>query len=78
MDVDGVVVGVGWLQADAISFAVQSFERSFAGVQQGDDDLAVAGGVAILADDVVPVANVVVDHAVARDAQDEGVTIGWV
>src|SRR5688572_13219260 len=62
---------VGRLEADLVAaFLVEALERGLAAVEQGHDLLAVARALAALDDDVVAVAEVVVDHAVAADAQD--------
>ena len=55
--VDRFVLGVGRLQTDAVLLAVELFEGGFVVFEQGDDGLAVAGGVSFFADDVVAVAD---------------------
>src|SRR5689334_15972700 len=62
--------GVCGLKTDLVAgLFVKALERRFAGVEQGDDLLAVACGLAALDYDVVAVAEVVFDHALAADAQ---------
>ena len=68
-----VVFIVGGLKADLAIFAVEFFEGRLAIFQQCDDGFAVAGGVAFLADDVIAIADVVIDHAIAGHLQDEGI-----
>ncbi len=74
VDDDGLVFVVGRLEAElAILFFVELFEGRFAGVEQGDDGLAVVGGVGFADDDHVAGADLFVDHGVAADFQDVGV-----
>src|SRR5688572_19569352 len=77
LDDAGLHRAVGGLEADAVAaFLVESLEGRFAAVQQGDDLLAVAGGLAALDDDVVAIAEVILDHALAADAQDVDAVLG--
>lgn len=73
--VDWLVVVVCGLQADSIGFFVESFERCAVIIHPCDNELAVAGGFGVSADNVVAVADVVVDHTVACDLQGEYVVI---
>src|SRR5215218_8086001 len=68
---------VGGLEADlAAGLLVEALEGGFAVVDEGDDLLAVAGVLAPLDHDVVAVAEVVVDHALAADAEDVDAGLG--
>src|SRR5439155_9486524 len=68
--VAGLHFFVGGLEADFAAFLVIAFEGGFAGFgEQGDDLLAIAGGFAAFDDDVVAVAEVIVDHGFAAYAQ---------
>ncbi len=67
---------IGGLEADVGAFFVEALEGGFAGVEEGDDLLAVAGGFAALDDDVVAVAEVVFDHGLAADAEDVDALLG--
>ena len=66
---------VGGLEADTFRFAVNAFQRSFAGIQECDDNVAVPGGVATLAYNVIAVADIVLYHAVAADGQHERIAV---
>src|SRR5687767_4907256 len=71
LDDAGVHRGVGRLEADfSAGLLVEALEGRFLAVEQRDDLLAVAGRLAAFDDDVVAVAQVVVDHALPADAQD--------
>lgn len=71
---DGFVLVVGGLETDfAVLFLVELLECRFASVQEGDDGLAVVGGVGFANDDHVAGADLFVDHGVATDFQDVGV-----
>src|SRR3954471_11349189 len=61
---------VGGLEADLAAFLEVALEGGLAGVEEGDDLLAVLGGVAAFDDDVVAVAEVVFDHRLPADAQN--------
>src|SRR3954470_5330097 len=58
------------LEADLAAFLVEALEGGLAGVEEGDDLLAVAGALAAFDDDEVAVAEVILDHAVAAHLQD--------
>ena len=76
-DDDGVVVVVGGDEVDgAVGLRLVVFECGFVVVDEGNDDIAAAGGVALFADDVVAVGDVAVDHGVAPDLEYELVAGG--
>src|SRR5262249_24216826 len=65
---------VGRLQPNhPIRLAIELFDGRIAAADQRDDGLAVVGAVAALDDDVVAVANAVLDHRIALDPQAERV-----
>ena len=66
---------VGRLQADVPLLAIELLQRDVRSVQQRDDHLAVVRRAPILDDDVVAVANLLVDHRVPLDAEDVGVAL---
>ena len=74
-DDDRLHRGVRRLQADVPLLAIELLQRDVGAVEQRDDHLAVVGGPAILDDDVVAVADLLVDHRVALDAQHVGVAL---
>ncbi len=69
--VDGGHLGVGGLEADHVAFAVEALEGGVGTVDQGDDDLALAGGAGALDEDVVAGDDVLVAHGVAADLKGE-------
>src|SRR5688572_29369253 len=60
------------LQSPAFAVAVETLECRLA-VHEGDHDLAVAGRVAGFDDDEVAVGDVVLDHRLTADAEEEAV-----
>ena len=60
---------IGRLKADAAAFLVEALKGGVAFFQQGDDDIAIAGGFAALDDDIVAIGNVIFDHGIALHAQ---------
>src|SRR5579862_4864617 len=64
---------VGRLQADAAVLAIELLERHVGAADERNHHLAVVGGLAVFDDDEVAVADLLVDHRVALDAQDVGV-----
>ena len=63
---------VGGLQANAAVVAVELLQRDVRAADERDHHLAVVGRLAILDDDEVAVADLLVDHRVALDAQHVG------
>src|SRR5258706_8326461 len=66
---------VGRLEAHAAVLAVELFQRDIEPAKQRDHHLAIVGGLAILDDDEVAVADLLVDHRVALDAKHVGVAL---
>ncbi len=73
--VDGCHLGVGGLEADHRAFAVEAFEGGLGAVDEGDDDLALAGGAGSFDEDVVSGDDVFVAHGVAADLEGEDVAV---
>src|SRR5436190_17353746 len=67
----GLVVGVGGFQRDRGALLAQALEGGLLLLDHGDDDVAVLGRVAALADDDVALVDAGVDHRVALDLQRE-------
>src|SRR4051812_25645089 len=67
---------VGGLEADLAAFAVEALERGLAGVEEGNDLLAVAGVFAAFDDDEIAVAEVVFDHRFAAHAEHVDALVG--
>jgi hypothetical protein len=67
--------GVGGLQADHAAFAVEALEGGVGAVDEGDDDLAFAGGAGTLDQDVVAGDDVFVAHGVAAHLEGEDLAI---
>ena len=67
----GIVFG---LQTDTAFFFVvkEAFDRCFASVYKGYNDLAFVGGVLLLYDDIIVVSYADVDHAGAPNTEHEG------
>src|SRR3954468_2749209 len=76
IDEDRLHRGVGRLQADLVAgVAVELLERDVRAADQRDHHLAVVGALAILDHDEVAVADLLVDHRIAADAEDVGVAL---
>src|SRR5262249_13157798 len=76
IDKDRLHGGVGRLQADlAAGVAIELLQRHVGPAHQRDHHLPVVGRLAVLHDDEVAVADLLVDHRVAADAQHVGVTL---
>src|SRR5262245_22026816 len=60
------------LKADRRPFAIDALERGVAAVDERKDRLAVARERAFFDDDVIPLADLLVDHRIALDLEDEG------
>ena len=73
--VDGGHLGVGGLEADHAAFAVEALEGGVGAVDEGDDDLAFAGGAGALDQDVVAGDDVLVAHGVAADLEGEDLAV---
>ena len=73
--VDGGHLGVGRLQADHAAFAVEALEGGVGAVDEGDDDLAFAGGAGALNQDVVSGDDVLVAHGVAAHFKGEDLAV---
>ena len=69
--VDGGHLGVGGLEADHGAFAVEALQGCVGPVDEGDDDLTLAGGAGALDEDVITVDDVLVAHGVAADLKGE-------
>src|SRR5688500_9791755 len=67
--------GVSGLEADSALFAIELLERDVRAADHRDDHFAVVGGLAVLDDDEVAVADLLVDHRIALDAQHVGVAL---
>src|SRR5436190_19989514 len=59
------------LQPDTVLLFVEALQRCDVVLENRDDDVAVACGVLLLHDDEVAVVDVVVDHRLAPDAENE-------
>ena len=73
--IDGGHLGVGGLQADHAAFAVEALEGGVGAVDEGDDDLAFAGGAGALDQDVVAGDDVLVAHGVAAHLEGEDLAV---
>ena len=73
--VDGGHFGVGGLQADHAAFAVETFEGGVGAVDEGNDDLAFAGGAGPLHQDVIAGDDVLVTHGVAAYLKGEDLAV---
>ena len=71
----GCIAGFAGCRRMCALLAIELLQRDVGAVEQRDHHLAVVGGAAILDDDVVAVADLLVDHRVALDAQDVGVAL---
>ncbi len=56
---------IGGLQSDRLSFAAEAFQCRFLIIDQGNDDVAIGGGVGLLDDDRVAIENAGLDHRIA-------------
>jgi hypothetical protein len=72
---DGSHLGVGGLETDHISLAVEALEGGIRAVDQSDDDLAFAGGAGTLDEDVVAGDDVFVAHGVAANLEGEDLAV---
>src|SRR6185503_7961822 len=75
LDEDWLHGRIGRLQTHAAVLAKQLLERDVRAVHERDDHLAVVGGPPILDDYVIAVADLLVDHRVALDAQHVAVAL---
>src|SRR5882757_861527 len=73
--VDGGHFGVGGLETDHAALAVEALEGGVGAVDEGDDDLAFAGGAGALDQDIVTGDDVLVTHGVAADLEGEDLTV---
>src|SRR3990172_2541028 len=71
--VDRLHLAVGGLEADPVALLVEALERGGAVLEERDDDVTIARRGLLLDHDVVAVVDVVLDHRLPADAQDEGV-----
>lgn len=69
--VDGSHLGIGGLEADHGALTIETLEGGVGTVDEGDDDLSLAGGVGALDEDVVSGDDVLVAHGVATDFKGE-------
>ena len=67
---------VGRLKPHAAAFFVISLQRSLARIQQRHNLLAVARRFSALNDDVIPIAEMILDHGIAADFQNINATLG--
>jgi len=67
--------GVGGLQTDHAAFAVETLEGGVGAIDEGDDDLAFAGGAGALDQDVVAGDDVLVAHGVAAYFKGEDLAV---
>src|ERR1700737_2266025 len=54
-------------------FAIEALKRCFFAANQGDDDVSGIGDLGLLANDIVPVHDVIFDHGTSFDLQDKGI-----
>jgi hypothetical protein len=73
--IDGGHFGIGGLQADHAALAVEALEGGVGAVDEGDYDLAFAGGAGALDQDVVAGDDVLVSHGVAAYLEGEDLAI---
>jgi hypothetical protein len=73
--VDGRHFGIGGLETDHAAFAVEALKGGIGAVDEGDDDLAFAGGAGALDQDVVSGDDVLVAHGVAANFKGEDLAI---
>ena len=66
---------IGGLQANHVSFTIEAFEGSICAINEGDDDLSLAGGARAFDEDVVARDDVLVPHGVAPDLKGEDLAI---
>src|SRR4030095_561842 len=67
---------VGGLEPDAAGFPVELLERDVGAADKRDDHFTVVGRPAILHDDEVAIADLLVDHRIASDAGHVAVLLG--
>jgi hypothetical protein len=73
---DPAISGIcGGLEADLGTFVVEALEGGFGAVDEGYDDLSLAGGAGALNKDVVAADDVLVAHGVAADFEGEDVAV---
>lgn len=76
VDEDRLHGGVRRLQADTTArVAVELFQRDVRAAQQRDDHFAVIHGLSVLNDDVIAIADLLINHGLAPDAQDVRVAL---
>ena len=63
------------MQTDHGAFAVETLEGGVGSVDEGDDDLALAGGAGPLDQHVIPGDDVLVAHGVATDFEGEDLAV---
>ena len=63
------------MEADHGAFAVEALEGGVGAIDEGDDDLAFAGGAGALYEDVVTVDDVLVAHGVSADLEGEDLAV---
>ncbi len=73
--VDGGHFSIGGLQADHAAFAIEALECGVGTIDEGDDDLAFAGGACALDEDVVAGDDVLVAHGVAAHFKSEDLPV---
>jgi len=72
-DVNRLHRAVGWLEADAVAFAIESFQRRERIIEQGHDHFAISWRRVALDDNIIPAENAVLNHGLPFDAQHERV-----
>ena len=73
--VDGGHLAVGGLEADHGALAVEALEGGVGAVDEGDDDLAFAGGAGSFDQHVISGDDVLVAHGVAADFESEDLAV---
>ena len=73
--VDGGHLRVGGLEADHVALPVEALEGGVGAVDEGDDDLAFAGGVGSFNQNIIPGDDMLVAHGVAADLEGEDFAI---
>src|SRR3954451_16375814 len=75
VDHDGLHGGIRRLQSDTPVFAIELLQRDVEAADQRNHHLAVVGALSISDDDVVAVADLLVDHRISLDTEDVAVAL---
>src|SRR6516162_10223689 len=73
--VDGGHFGVGGLKANHAALTVEALKGGVGAVDEGDDDLALAGGAGAFDEDVVAGDDVLIAHGVSPDLESEDLAV---